>query len=76
MRTNDRGFKGIIKLSDRLLVPCKMTDCIFHEGSPRGKPDKCYCSHPHKGHYNTFAACPLYQFDWLKRAAAKAKDEG
>jgi hypothetical protein len=50
-----------------MMVPCRLTDCIFFEGAVPGREGKCLCSHPQKGSYMTENQCPLYNFDWKQR---------
>lgn len=67
MRTDPKPLKETEKSAVTIEVECKMTDCIYHEGSPSAHHDHCFCSHPHKYHYLAESKCPLYQYDFLKR---------
>lgn len=59
------------KSSDPLIVPCRLSDCLYYEGRTESRPGYCYCSHPDKEHYLQNPSCPLYRLDWQKRAKPK-----
>ncbi|MBX7246136.1 MAG: hypothetical protein K1X53_11610 [Candidatus Sumerlaeaceae bacterium] len=62
-----RFVKGPVKSESPMLVNCKLTDCVYHEGSPNGQLDRCLCSHPNKTYYISNTTCPLYSMDWTKK---------
>ena len=57
------------KLRKPLIVPCRLSDCIYYERAYERDAMKCLCSHPHKKDAMSESACPLYRLDWQKKSA-------
>ena len=58
------------KLRKPLVVPCRLSDCIYYERAYERDATKCLCSHPHKKDAMSERACPLYRLDWQKKSAS------
>ena len=64
------------KLRTPLVVPCRLSDCIYYERAYERDATKCLCSHPHKKDAMSERACPLYRLDWQKKSATLPGGEG
>jgi hypothetical protein len=60
-----RNFKTTEKSDRPVIVPCIERNCVYHEGSPPGSPNACYCSHPYKEKHLNKDRCPLFTLNWL-----------
>jgi len=52
-------------------VACLSRDCLYYTNA--GGPEEVLCGHPEKSRFRGNVACPLYQYDWMKRLEALGK---
>ncbi|MCX8035895.1 MAG: hypothetical protein N3D11_02340 [Candidatus Sumerlaeia bacterium] len=53
-------------------VACPFEDCLYYVRTTVPTEPVC-CSHPDKRRFHGSQACPLYQYNWMKRLTAAQK---
>lgn len=62
--------KQVVKAAKPMLVVCRLSDCLFHEGSLEHDAEVCRCSHPQRPNEPKQGSCSLYRVNFAAKIAA------